>query len=148
MTPPSREANPTPSFLSPMMHSLLSHLQPPSTCPFPAYPSTFLPSLLLPLAASTLATFVESLLQHLTFLLIDSNSLPLQPESPDERIRRAVIVLSAIIGSTQVGGEAWDAMLRTVEGGKNARTPMMDEQHARARVIVAWIGTQGDKGQS
>ncbi|RXK40552.1 hypothetical protein M231_02204 [Tremella mesenterica] len=143
-TSPSVTTSPTPSILGSMMPPLLSHLRPPTSSPLPPYPSTRWPSLLLGLPTSSLSNLVESLLQHLTFHLHEAAEL--EPDRPDERIARAVEVLTLIIGPPEVGGEAWEAVARTIVNKKITVKPMNDRECARIRICVSWMGQAGEKG--
>ncbi|WVQ84635.1 hypothetical protein IAT38_006790 [Cryptococcus sp. DSM 104549] len=141
---PSHESTPSPSLLAPLLPPLLAHLHPPPSSPLPPYPPAFLPSIFLPLPSSTLAAFIDSLLSHLSFRLI-SPPLPLEPDRLDERIKRAVEVLKAIIGEAKPGGEAWEGVVRSVLGGKGkGRLGGHEErEQARNRIVVGWVGLGG-----
>jgi len=144
---PTLEISPSPSLLTPLLSPLLAHLHPAPGSPLPAYPPTYLPSLLLPLPASILASFVESLLEHLAFRLVPPGGDPLQPDRPDERIKRAGKVLNLFIGPAKTGGEAMEAVVRGVIGGKLGGV-VQDQAHSRIRMTVAWIGEGGERGEA
>lgn len=112
----------------------------------PAYPHTFLPSLFLPLPASTFAAFVESLLDFLAFRLTYPHHELLQSDQPDERIKRATEILELIIGPAKVGGEAVEAVMRSVIRRKRFGGIMEDKEHARSRIIVGWVHAGGETG--
>ncbi|TYJ57904.1 hypothetical protein B9479_001259 [Cryptococcus floricola] len=142
---PGSDLSRVPSLLIPLLPSLLNHLHPEPSVPLPPYPDTFLPSLILPLPSSTLASFTESLLAHLTHHLI-APALPLAPDQPDERVKRAVSVLKSILGEPQVGGEAWEAVTRSVLSGKGKGGMSMDawKEQARNRLVVGWVAEGGE----
>ena len=72
----------------------------------------------------------------------------MDPTKPDARITRAAEVVTFIVGPAVVGGDAWEAILRSVIGGRTDGTVMEDREQARARVVVAWIGGGGEPGKS
>jgi telomere length regulation protein len=142
-TSPSQHESRQPSFLYPLLPPLLAHLHPPTSSPLPSYPATFLPSIFLPLPASTLSTFVSSLLQHLS-LRIGA----LKPGTPDEDVHRAVDILRLIIGKAEVGGEAWVAVMRAVSAQRTLVDSMNVQEHVIARIICGWIRSGGAAGTS
>ncbi|WWD19666.1 hypothetical protein CI109_104128 [Kwoniella shandongensis] len=142
LTPrPSLNPSPTPSLLPALLPPLLAHLHPSPSSPIPPYPATFLPSVFLPLPSSTLATFVDSVVQHLTLQLVDGL---LEPDLPDQRIKRAVQVLEMMIGSPKVGSEAWAAVMRSVLGNKQSLRLSDNRQEARNRLIAGWVALGGE----
>jgi telomere length regulation protein len=140
-TPPNQQHSRQPSLLFPLLPPLLAHLHPPSTSPFPPYPATFLPSIFLPLPASTLSAFVSSLLQHLSLRIS-----ALKPGTPDEGVHRAVEILRLIIGKAEVGGEAWVAVMRSVSAQRTLVDSMNVQEHVIARIICGWIRSGGAAG--
>lgn len=135
----------SPSLLFPLLPPLLSHLHPPSSSPSLPYPPTFLPSVFLPLPSSIISAFINALTTHLSFYLIDPAN-PLQPHKPDERVKRAVQVFQSIIGSAEVGNEAWQAVVQSVVAKKGKSRMRLGEwrEQARNRLIVGWIAQGGD----
>lgn len=143
--PPTRDrTSPAPSFFSAFLPGALAHLHP--VQPLPPHPPSYLPSIFLALPNSSIARIAESLLQHLTFNLIQG-SPSLEPDSPDQRIRRCAEVLTFFIGKPDVGGEAWEAVMRGVVGRKQYDEPMGKEEHARSRVVVCWVARGGNGGE-
>ena len=144
---PALNPSPSPSFLNPLIPPLLRHLHPPFDSPLSPYQVDFLPSLFLPLPSSTLSSFIDSLLDHVTFRLISTDASLLEPGKPDERIKRATEVLKLIVGPAKIGGEAMEAVLRDLTNGR--RTGGMDQvqEHGRARVISTWMAEGGDQGE-
>lgn len=136
-----------PSLLSPLISLLLHHLHPPPASPVLPYPPSFLPSLFLPLTSSILSSFINSLLDHLTFRLISPHGIPLLPDKPDERIKRATEILKHIIGTATIDGEALEIVTRGVTDDKMVGGMQQVHEHARVRVIVAWIAEEGDQGE-
>ena len=137
----------SPSLLTPLLPTLLAHLHPHCSSPFPAYPSSYFPSLILPLPSSTLASFVNSLLDHLTLRLTSSNADILSPDQPEERIKRAAVVLELILGPAKSGGEAMEAVVRCTTGTKRIGSSSEDHEHSRARLIVSWIHLSEENGK-
>ncbi|WVW86203.1 hypothetical protein I302_108245 [Kwoniella bestiolae CBS 10118] len=133
----------SPALLPSLLPPLLKHLHPPSTSPLQPYPARYLPSIFLSLPSSALASFVESLISHLTLHLIQPSS-PLEPGKPDGRIKRSVEVLTQIVGPPKTGEEAWNAVLRTVLSGKNGLKMSDQQAQARNRLIVGWIARGGE----
>lgn len=145
---PSDQNSPDPSFFAPFLPPLLDHLHPSPASPLKPYPTTFLPSLILPLSSSTIATFVSGLLQHLVYRLPQAEPAgPLLPDKPDQRIICAVIVLEAIIGPAIVGDEAWDAVVNSVNNGRMDGEVRGERSHAMVRVVTGWISRRGEKGK-
>lgn len=142
LTPPTVESGPAPAFFQPFLPLALGHLHPSDGSPLPAYPASFFPSLLLPLPTSTLATLADSLAQHVTFRLA-SSSAPLEPDVPDERVRRAAVVLGEFLGPASVGSDAWAALLQTLlRSAAGEEVPKV----ALRRSIVAWAAGGGSSG--
>ncbi|OCF38088.1 hypothetical protein I316_00312 [Kwoniella heveanensis BCC8398] len=140
--PPAIDSR-APSILSALLPPLLAHLHPPRDSPLPPYPADFFPSILLGLPSSTLNTVVSSLIPHLSYHLIE-NVKALEPDIPDERIRRAQVVLSNIVGPPKIGGEAWNAVLRYASSGKCELSLNDTRRQAANRMIVLWV-TSGDE---
>ncbi|WWC64545.1 uncharacterized protein I303_107155 [Kwoniella dejecticola CBS 10117] len=144
LTPPATTRDTrSPSLFPALLPPLLKHLHPAPTSPLRPYPADYLPSIFLALPSSLLASFVESLLDHLTLHLIDPAN-PLLPNIPDKRIKRSVEVLTRIIGMPKQDEEAWNAVIRSVLSGK-AELSLDDSQaQARNRLIAGWIASGGD----
>ena len=142
-TPPNQQHSRQPSLLSPLLPPLLAHLHPPTSSPLSAYPTTFLPSILLPLPASTLSSFISSLLQHLSSRI----GWP-KPGTPDEDIHRAVKILRLVIGKAEIGGEAWVAVMRAVSAQRTLVDSMDVQEHVTARIICGWVRSGGAAGTS
>jgi telomere length regulation protein len=140
-TTPSQHESRQPSFLYPLLPPLLAHLHPPSASPLPPYPASFLPSIFLPLPASTLSAFVSSLLQHLSFRIG-----ALKFGTPDEDVHRAVEILRLIIGKAEVGGEAWIAVMRAVSAQRTLVDSMNVQEHVIARIVCGWVRSGGAAG--
>ncbi|WVR07650.1 hypothetical protein IAU60_004692 [Kwoniella sp. DSM 27419] len=133
----------SPSFFPAFLPPLLAHLHPPSSS-LPPYPADYLPSILLPLPSSTLTTFADCLLSHLSHRLINASS-SFEPDVPDMRIVRAIEVLTAIVGQAMTGGEAWQAVLRPILSAKQGLSvsETASRQHARNRITVGWVAQTG-----
>ncbi|KAK6909381.1 hypothetical protein I203_103398 [Kwoniella mangroviensis CBS 8507] len=142
---PSSGDSRTPSLFPSLLPPLLQHLHPPLTSSLRPYPAEYLPPIFLQLPSSTLASFVDSLITHLAFNLIPPSS-PLEPDKPDNRIKRSLEVLTGVIGSPKLGEEAWDAVLRTVLSGKSSLKLSDQSDQARNRLIVGWIAKSGEDG--
>jgi len=140
-TPPSQQHSRQPSLLFPLLPPLLAHLHPPTSSPLSAYPTTFLPAIFLPLPASTLSSFISSLLQHLSSRIGSP-----KPGTPDEDIHRAVEILGLIIGKAEVGGEAWVAVMRAVSAQRTLVDSMNVQEHVIARIICGWVRSGGSAG--
>jgi len=140
-TPPNQQHSRQPSLLFPLLPPLLAHLHPPTSPPLAAYPATFLPSIFLPLPASTLSAFVSSLSQHLSFRIG-----ALKPGTPNEDVHRAVEILSLIIGKAEVGGEAWVAVMRAVSAQRTLVDSMNVQEHVIARIVCGWVTSGGQAG--
>jgi telomere length regulation protein len=143
--PPTTAHSRQPSFLSSLLPPLLAHLHPPSSSPLPPYSPTYLPSIFLPLPASTLSAFVSSLLQHLSARIDD---ISLDKMKADERIHRAIDVFGLIIGRAEVGGEAWDAVMRAISTQKNLSDSTDVREHVIARIVCGWVRSGGSTGAS
>jgi telomere length regulation protein len=141
-TPSQRESR-QPSYLYPLLPPLLAHLHPPTSSALPAYPATFLPSIFLPLPASTLSALVNSLLQHLSFRIG-----ALKPGTPDENAHRAVEILELIIGKAEAGGEAWVAVMRAVSAQRTLVDSTNIQEHVIARIVCGWVRPGGAAGTS
>jgi hypothetical protein len=63
-------------------------------------------------------------------------------------VLRLVRVLEGIIGPAVLKEEAWVAVLRCVSGRSNFGTPLGTEEHLRNRMIVSWVRTGGEAGES
>ena len=118
---------------------MLSHLYPAPSSSLPAYPAAFFPSLLSPLPSSAFAALVESLLQHLAKHVRD-----IAPEKPNEVAKRIGSILEMTLGPAVVGGEALEAVVRTVLNVKGRREDLRSQ--AILRGSVSWIGASGDQG--
>ncbi|CAK9783297.1 hypothetical protein CC85DRAFT_254315 [Cutaneotrichosporon oleaginosum] len=134
---PPPEPSPSPSLLPPFLPGALAHLHPPPGA-LDAYPGTFFPSLLLPLPSSTVGALADALLAHLPYRLAPP---PLEPDIADGRIRRAASVLHSFLGSAD--GEARTAVVHALLHGKLRSSLSDEEQHARRRMVVAWVGDAG-----
>jgi telomere length regulation protein len=143
-TPPDSQSSRQPSFFPPFLPPLLAHLHPDPSSPLPPYGPTFLPAVFLPLPASTLSSFVSSLLRYLCFRL---GGRDLKPGSPNDSIHRAIVVLGQILGSAKVGGEAWEAVMRALLTRKSLSVSMDGSEHAKSRLIAGWVNSAGDIGQ-
>lgn len=133
-----------PAFIQPILPGLLAHLHPQADSPLPSYTNSFLPAIFLPLPASTLAAFVQNLLQGLPSRL---SLASLEPDTPSETIHRLVDVMRDIIGPATPGEEAWTAILHSVSSQTSHGDPTNIEGHLRARMIVSWIRTGGEAGK-
>lgn len=133
-----------PSFVPPFLPGLLTHLHPPTNSALPPYPPSYFPSILLPLSASTLAHLLENLLQHLPSKLVCQT---LEPGTPSGTVRRLVDVLIMVVGPLIVGEEAWMATLRCVSGRTTYGTPLGEDEHLRARIVVGWFRAGGESGK-
>nr|ODN92509.1 telomere length regulation protein [Cryptococcus depauperatus CBS 7841] len=135
----------TPSMLPSLLPPLLEHLHPPSGSSLAPYPPDFLSSIILSLPGSVITSFVKALSTHLTYHLVDSSST-LRPDRPDQRIKRAVQVLIAIVGEPKVGNEVWDALIKSITGDGGSSRMHLGEyrEQSRNRLIVGWIGTGGE----
>nr|XP_019010363.1 uncharacterized protein I206_04832 [Kwoniella pini CBS 10737]OCF49144.1 hypothetical protein I206_04832 [Kwoniella pini CBS 10737] len=140
---PSSSDSRSPSLFPALLPPLLKHIRPPSESSLLPYPAEYLPSVLLGLPSSILASFVESLLSHLTFHPIDPTN-PLRSNKPDQRIQRCLEVFTRIVGKPKQGEEAWNAVIRSVLSGKDELTLNDNKSQARNRLIVAWIATGGE----
>ncbi|KAL1408560.1 telomere binding protein [Vanrija albida] len=129
---PSAEAGPAPALFPAFLPPALAHLHPEEGT-LPPYPVGFFPALLLPLPASTLAALTDSLAQHLAFRLASASS-PLEPDVPDERVRRAAVVLAGFLGPAAVGADSWAPLLQTLLRAGGEDIPKV----ALRRSIVAW----------
>lgn len=147
LSSPSDHLSHTPSLISSLLPTLLLHLNPPTSSPLPPYPPTYLSSLFLALPTSILTPLVSSFIQHLTFHLV-AQGREIEPESSDERVKRAGEVFSLMFGNAVVGGEAWDGVIKFVKDAKGSVGGMDRREQARARLIVSWIGSGGEPGES
>ncbi|WVR00155.1 hypothetical protein IAU59_007297 [Kwoniella sp. CBS 9459] len=138
-SPDSRAPSLFPAFLPP----LLAHLHPPSDSSLPPYPSNYLPPILLGLPSSAVSSVVSSLITHITHHLVEPGT-PLKPDVPDERIKRAQVVLTKIIGPAIIGGEAWTAVLKYALDGKCELSLGDQRQQALNRMIICWISTSSE----
>ena len=123
-----------------MLPFLLQRLHPSLTSSLPPYPPSFLPNLFISLPSSTFAAIVDSLLFHLT-----SRIDKLQPECPSESARRVAELFTLVIGSATVGGEALEAVTRSIQNMKG-RTGDVQPQ-AIIRGSVCWVGTSDHNGK-
>lgn len=140
-TLPNQQHSRQPSFLFPLLPSLLTSLHPPHASYCPSYSPDFLPSIFLPLPASTLSAFVSSLLQHLSFRIGT-----LKPELLNEDVHRAIEVFKHIIGEAEMGGEAWVAVMRTVSAQRTLVGSMNVQEHVIARIVCGWVRSGGAVG--
>lgn len=140
---PPPEPSPSPSLLPPLLPPLLRHLHPPPGG-LDAYPDSFCPALLLPLPSSTLASLADALLVHLPYRLPTEPSM--EPDVPDARVRRAATVLAQLLGTAEVGGDAWNAVIQALMGGKLRSSGSEDVHQSRSRMVVAWAGGSGLAG--
>jgi len=140
-TSPSQRESRQPSFFYPLLPPLLAHLHPPTSSPLPSYTATFLPSIFLPLPASTLSAFVNSLVQHLSFRIG-----ALKPGTPDEDVHRAVEILGLMIGKAEVGDEAWVAVMRAVSALRTLVDSTNVQEHVIARIVCGWVRSGGAAG--
>ena len=63
-------------------------------------------------------------------------------------VHRLVRVLGGIIGPAVLEEEAWTAVLRCVSGRTNLGTPLGKDEHLRNRLLVGWVRTGGEAGES
>ncbi|ORY33418.1 telomere length regulation protein-domain-containing protein [Naematelia encephala] len=140
---PSNPSDPTPNLLTSLFPPLLSHLHPAPTSPLPPYPANFLSDFFLGLPTSILANFVDSFLQHIALKLINEEDGALLPNNPDERVKRASVLLVDVIGHPRIGGEAWEAVITSITK-RRADDPMRNASQARNRVIGAWVSLGGE----
>lgn len=144
MSPTASQNSRQPTFVPPFLPGLLAHLHPHQSSLLDPYPSTYLPSVFLPLSASTLAHLVEGLLRYLPSRL---SHIPLEPGDRSETVHRLVKSLEGIIGPAVLGEEAWVAILRCVSGRSNHGSPLGTDEQLRNRMVVGWVRTGGEEGK-
>jgi hypothetical protein len=83
---------------------------------------------------------VDSLLLHLTQHVKD-----IQPDSESESPRRVAESLNLLIGSAMVGGEALEAVTRSLLGVKGRMESCQSQ--AIIRGVVCWVGLSDDLGR-
>lgn len=138
ITPATEIDTPTPAFFPPFLPPALEHLHPPPGSPLPPYPSDFFPDLLLPLSDSNLKAFVSGLLVHLALRISPSYADTLAPDKPEERVKRASIVLGQFIGKPDTASEAWRAVIEALLSKSLSLEGTMDGMR---RIAAAWVGT-------
>lgn len=121
---------------------VLEHLHP--ALQLPAYPDSFYPHLLLPLPSTTLAAFSDALLAYLPYRI----QAPMDPQVPDQRVKRGAVILRQVLGPPSVRKEGWTAVTQSLQTEKLRNTGDKTVQEARRRAVVAWIGQGGMEGTS
>lgn len=133
---PSPEDDRQPALLPQFLPLVLEHLHPPQN--LPPYPDDFFPSLLLPLPDITLATLCDALLAYLPYRIRH-----LEPDAPNEKVKRAAVVLRQVVGPPKVKDDAWEGVTLASLGGKLRSTGDRMSRDARRRTTVAWVGQGG-----
>jgi len=65
---------------------------------------------------------------------------------PEESIHRAIGIFGLIVGRPEVGGEAWDAVMRSISAQRSLSDSRNIQEHVIARIVCGWVRLGGGAG--